>query len=203
MDQPAMMRMLIEQASAKLRRAVSGVPSDLFGQRPGPGLNPVGFIYFHILRSWDEDLSVLCQDLPPDGDVWHRAGLSAKLDYEPLGHGRGGRGVGVGFDDTEVDAVPQRLDILTRYHDLLDNETGAWLESRSADELNRKRHSEGAESRGISRYSPASLLVMIALHQAEHAGDIKFVKGMLGMPDATFPGSTGSARQRWRRIEGT
>ena len=71
-----MLRALIEQSSSKLRRAASGVPDELFGKRPGRSLNPIGFIYFHVLRSWDEDLNVLCRNLAPDDDTWHRAGLS-------------------------------------------------------------------------------------------------------------------------------
>ena len=178
---------LVMQSSAKLRRAASRIPEDLFGARPGPSLNPVGFIYFHILRSWDEDLSVLIQDLQPDEDIWHRARLSRALDYEPLGIGAAGRGVGVGYSDAEVDAVPKRFDVLSRYHDLLDEETTAYFDATSINDFFRERES-GPGHQHLGRFTPASLWRMEVLHHAEHSGDIKFVKGMLGMPDATYPG---------------
>jgi hypothetical protein len=37
---------------------------------------------------------------------------------------------------------------------------------------------------------------MVILHHAEHSGDIKFVKGMLGMPDPTYPGARSQSRSR-------
>ena len=177
---------LVARSSAKLRRAVSGIPDELFGKRPGPSLNPVGFIYFHILRSWDEDMSVLIQDRSRVEDIWHRAGLSRELDYEPLGTGAAGRGVGVGYSDAEVDAVPKRFEAVSRYHDLLDRETSAYFAATSIDDFFRERDS-GPGHQHLGRFTPASLWRMEVLHHAEHSGDIKFVKGMLGMPDATYP----------------
>ncbi len=147
----------------------------------------MGFIYFHILRSWDEDLNVLSQSREPEDDTWHRAKLSAAFAYEPLGIGAGGRGVGVGFSDAEVDAVPKHLDLLTSYHDLLDAETSEYFDRVSSDDFNRARES-GPAHRHLGTYTPARLWGMVVLHQAEHAGDMKFVKGMLGMPDPTYPG---------------
>jgi hypothetical protein len=186
-DQREVLRELVGQSSAKLRRAASGVPDELFGKRPGPSLNPIGFIYFHVLRSWDEDLNVQCRGSAPDDDAWHGAGLSDELDYEPLGRGAGGRGVGVGFNDAEVDAVPKRFDVLSRYHDLLDEEMLAYVETVTTDEFHRERESKHAHGR-LGAFSAASIMRMVILHHAEHSGDIKFIKGMLGMPDATYPG---------------
>ena len=195
MDQRETLRLLVEASSAKLRRAVAGVPGELFGQRPGPGLNPIGFIYFHILRSWDEDLNVLSQGRQPEEDTWHRAGFSDTLDYEPLGLGAGGRGVGVGFRDEEVDAVPKRPDVLARYHDLLDEKTGSFFEAVTSDDFILERES-GLAHRHLGPYTPARLWGMVILHHAEHSGDIKFVKGMLGMPDPTYPGARSQSRSR-------
>lgn len=187
MDQRAVMRGLVEQSSGKLRRAAGGLPDGLFGKRPGLSLNPIGFIYFHVLRSWDEDLNVLCRGRSPEDDAWHRAGLSDELGYEPLGRGAGGRGVGVGFSDAEVDAVPKRFEMLSRYHDLLDGETGAYFDMVTVEEFNRQREAGPAHGH-LGAYTPARLWGMVVLHHAEHSGDIKFVKGMLGMPDTTYPG---------------
>ena len=189
MSQKKTLQLLVSESSAKLRRAVAGLDDDLLQRRPGSSLNPIGFIYFHVLRSWDEDVSALCQQRPPEEDIWHRAGFSDWLRYEPLGRGHGGRGVGVGFSDDEVDAVPKRLDALSHYHDLLDAETSDWIEGLSSADFDRAHGGEMARSRGIDAYTLASVLRMIALHHAEHAGDIKFVKGMLGMPDPTYPGA--------------
>ena len=177
---------LVTQSSAKLRRAVSGLSEEVFSERPGPSLNPIGFIYFHILRSWDEDLSVLIQGRRPDDDIWHRRGLSDELAYEPLGIGAAGRGVGVGYSDADVDAVPKRLDVMSHYHDLLDAETAAYFAAAFSDDFFRERES-GPGYQHLGRFTPASLWRIEVLHHAEHSGDIKFVKGMLGMPDSTYP----------------
>jgi len=177
--------LLLKQSSGHLRRAVEDVPADLFGKRPGPHLNPISFIYFHVLRHWDWDMNVLCRDQTLETDLWHRLGFSDLMDYEPLGIGIAGRGVGVGFDDDEVDAVPARPDIFDRYHRLLEEEASEYLRAITSADLNEEINHAQAR---INPYSRESRMRNVILHNAEHYGDILFVKGMLGMPGPTYPG---------------
>lgn len=181
--------MLAEQSSGYLRRAVETVPDELLGKRPGPHLNSIGFIYFHVLRHWDWDMNILCRGQSLETDLWHRQGLSDATGYEPIGIGIAGRGMGVGYDDDEVDAVPARLDLMVEYHRALEDETAEYLHTTSENALNEQIEHEQAR---INPYTRESRIRNVILHNAEHFGDILYVKGMLGMHDVTYPGPAAS-----------
>ena len=175
-DQKETLRALIREATNDLRDTVKGIPSDAFERRPGPGLNPAGFIYFHVLRCWDLDVNVLCRGQERDGDAWHRGGFSEALDYEPLGCGMGGSGVGFGYTDDEVDATPMDLDALMGYHQMLEDETYAYFNRVSMEELNAERTSENSRE---NPFKPERWLRHMISHTNMHIGDIQYVAGML------------------------
>lgn len=176
MDQKETLRALVREATGDLRETVEDIPQEQFEQRPGPGLNPAGFIYFHVLRCWDLDVNVLCQGQARDADAWHRGGFSDELSYEPLGNGMGGSGVGFGYTDGEVDATPKDLDALMRYHQLLEDETYAYFDTVSIDELNREHTSENSRE---NPYKPERWLRHMISHTNMHIGDIQYVTGMV------------------------
>lgn len=182
MDQKETLRLLIREATQDLRDTIQDVPQDLMAKRPGPHLNPIGFIYFHVLRCWDEDVNVLCRNQGPEGDAWHRGGLSQELNYEPMAHGSG---VGWGYSSAEVDAAPKQLTALMRYHQMLEDETYAFLNEAGSDELNAERQSEYSRE---NPFRPERWLRHMISHTNMHIGDIQYVKGMLGMSDGTYPG---------------
>jgi hypothetical protein len=185
MNQKETLRLLMKEATQDLRYTIEDVPQELAEKRPGPHLNPIGFIYYHVLRCWDRDLNVVNRDQGPSGDAWHRGGFSAELDYEPLGHGAGGSGVGFGYSAEEVDAAPKRLDALMRYHQMLEDETYAYLAQVSSEELNAERPSEHSWE---NPFRPERWLRHAISHTNMHIGDIQYVKGMLGMSDGNYPG---------------
>ncbi len=185
MDQRETLGLLVEQSSGHLRWAVETVPDELFGRRPGPHLNSIGFIYFHVSRHWDWDMNILCRGQSLESDLWHRSGLSEGMGSEPLGIGIAGRGMGVGYNDAEVDAVPSAPDVLAGYHRALEAESAAYLRTTTESDLNAEIEHEQAR---INPYTRESRIRNVILHNAEHFGDILYVKGMLGMHDATYPG---------------
>lgn len=185
MDQRETVRLLVREATQDLRDTVKDIPQELFERRPGPHLNPMGFIYFHVLRCWDLDVNVLCRGQEPDGDAWHRAGLSEELDYEPLGIGIDGSGIGYGYTDAEVDASPKQRDVLMRYHQMLEDETYAYLETATSDDLNAERRSEHSRE---NPYRPERWLRHMISHTNIHIGDLQYVAGMLGRTDGSYPG---------------
>ncbi|MEZ4521445.1 MAG: DinB family protein [Thermomicrobiales bacterium] len=178
MDQKETLRALVREATQDLRDTVADIPQELFERRPGPGLNPANFIYFHVLRAWDLDTNVLCRGQERDGDAWHRGGFGDELNYEPLGHGAGGSGIGFGYDDDEVNGTPKDHEALMRYHQILEDETYAYFDAVSLDELNRERSSEHSRE---NPYRPERWIRHMISHTNMHIGDIQYVKGMLGM----------------------
>jgi hypothetical protein len=178
-------REMIDQASADLRGEIASMTDELLAQRPGANLNPVGFIYFHVLRSWDRDLNHLILGQDQHDDAWHRGGFAAESDFEPSGTGLSGAGTGMGYSNAEVDAVPKGKALLGRYHDQLFQETLAYLDGSSGS----TRFDEALENplSPTNPFTPRWRLQHLIRHTCKHLGDIQFVKGMLGIPDPTYP----------------
>lgn len=186
MDQKETLRLLIREATQDLRATIEPVPQELFDRRPAQHANPIGFIYFHVLRCWDQDVNILCRGQDPAEDAWHRLGLSEKMGYEPLGCGVNGEGIGFGYTDAEVDAVPKRREALMRYHQTLEDETYAYLDEATSDDLNAERQSEHSRE---NPYRPERWLRHLISHTNMHIGDIQYIAGLQGVPDGSYPGS--------------
>lgn len=76
-----------EQVSAMatmLAQQVGSLDDATLAKRPGPALNPIGFIQWHILRIWDLDLNLLIKGGAPETDAWHRGGYGDEIGYEPI-----------------------------------------------------------------------------------------------------------------------
>ena len=174
-------RHMLDGVSNNLRDAVASVSDEDFDKRPVAGANPVHFVYFHVLRHWDRDINVYCQREPPEQDAWHRHGLSAALDYEPLGLGAGGIGTGYGYSAEEVDRLPLDAEGLGRYHAILIEETRAYLAGLDPATLDAPQQFEGRS------YSIGQRLRHLIAHSYLHLGDIEYAKGLLGAPAGDFP----------------
>ena len=172
---------MIDGSSNNLRDAVATVDADDFDRRPAPGANPVSFIYFHVLRHWDRDISVYCRAQPPEQDAWHRHRLSEALGYEPLGKGTMGLGAGFGYSDADVDELPLDAEGLGRYHQILVEETDEMLALPNEQELVEQTQLDGRA------FTPGQRLRHLIAHNYLHVGDIEHAKGLLGAPAGDFP----------------
>lgn len=198
MSEIDVLRQLIDEADKDLWQTVEGAPQEVFERRPAPGLNPPGFIYFHLLRHWDRDVAVRCLGREPEQDIWHQGGFSSELDYEPLGKGSTSIGTGFGYSEAEVDATPKDLQVLMRYHRMLQDETTVYLDGADDETL----HEERTSPHSIENpYTPERWLRHLISHTNMHIGDIQYALGAVttlsGEPPAfdadNFPGSPPSA----------
>jgi hypothetical protein len=174
----------IDTMSTMLTNVVTEVDDLTLARRPGPELNPLGFIYFHILRVWDMDLNVLITGGTPANDAWHRGGYTDELGYDPDGKGGRGLGIGFGYTDEEVDAVPCRLAPLRSYHEQLAAETRAYLAGAGDDELSREVVAVGQPSTTGARVQH------IVAHSWNHIGEMRLSKCLLGYLEPTTPPRT-------------
>jgi DinB superfamily len=182
MDEAANYAQQISDMSKMLTTVLSGVSDAKLQERPALTLNPTGFICFHLLRVWDYDLNMLIQGRPGEQDAWHRGGIGELAGYEPLGKGGGGRGIGFGYTDAEVDEVAYRTDWLGAYQALLMEETQAYLSTADETELQRE-FSAGAT--GVA--TPTLRLQHTVAHSWNHIGEMRMTKSMIGFPDPTTP----------------
>lgn len=171
-------RTLVEE----INRTLAGVPDELLYQRPGPSLNPIGWNHWHLLRIWDMELNQIIKGREPSEDTWYRAGYSEHSGYNPEGKGAGGAGTGMGYTDEEVDEVQIRRAIIRSYQLKLMAETASYLRAADDAELERKVTYWAGET------TCAKIIEQAIRNGWMHYGEIRFVKGMLGYPDPTYPG---------------
>jgi hypothetical protein len=147
-------------------------------ERPGPHLNPAGFIYWHILRVWDTDLL----DIRGNDDIWTRAGYTAALGYQPVIR-RGDDGAeyndGYGYTDADVAAIPYQLEHLNGYLRQLVDETLAYLDRADEAELQRSIVLPYRDE----PFTPSELVEHTILHSAYHIGELQITRGLLGLRD--------------------
>ncbi|MEZ4522697.1 MAG: DinB family protein [Thermomicrobiales bacterium] len=158
------------------------VPEDILYKRPGPSLNPVGWNYWHLLRIWDMWLNVQIHGRDVSEDTWHRGGFSEKSGYNPDGKGGRGGGTGMGYTDAEVDEVQIPLEIIQEYQRQLQAETEEYLRGADEDELNRSVPYWAGE------ITCAKMIEQSIRNGWMHYGEMRYAKGMLGRPDASYPG---------------
>ena len=106
------------------------------------------------------------------------------MGYTALGNGPGGSGLGFGFNDTEVDAIPHRLDVLRRYLAQLLAETDGYLADASDAELVAAIERAGSP---IGQFTPAARIQHTVAHSWNHTGELRMTKSMLGYPDPSGP----------------
>lgn len=169
---------------AMLDAQIAEVPDDKLYQRPGPSQNPVGFIYWHILRIWDLDLCLYHGRNPLKDDIWHRDDFAAQAGYNPDGIGLRGLGMGVGYSDAEVDAVRVSRPVLGSYEAALVAATNAYLDSTDEATIRAERPSLLSPGQTLT---VASRIQHTIAHSYHHLGEIRFVKGTFGMTDPTYP----------------
>ncbi len=173
----------IRSASDFLGTQVEEVPADLLYARPGPSLNTVGWNYFHVLRVWDADLNWLAKGQNPMEDAWHRGEFTEKSGYNPDGKGGRGSGLGFGYSDSEVDELDDiPVSVLQEYQQQLMDETEEYLSSSDEAEMQREFESP------FGTDNPAARMQHTVGHTWNHIGELRFIKGMHGIYDGTYPG---------------
>ena len=184
MSELAVLRRMIDSTYSLLASTVEGATERQFSERPGPGLNPAGFLYFHVLRHWDRDVNILCRGQALESDAWHRGGFGDELDYHPLGLGLRGLGTGIGYTDAEVDAVPTNLEILNRYQQMLYAETIDYMDGLDDNRINEEIENPFAP---VNPFTISARLQHLVTHTNYHTGDIAYAMGAFGWHDATRP----------------
>ena len=175
-------RTMIQFATNDLEEAISTVGNGQFGTRPNPNANPVNFVYFHVLRHWDRDINVRIQGQDPSQDAWHRGGFSELTGYNPDGKGDPNLGTGYGYSQAEVNEVTADKSALTRYQQMLREETDALLTSQDEESLRVERASPSGGT-----LTTAGRLQHLIAHTYVHVGDIEYIKGLVGAPACDVP----------------
>ena len=115
-----MLRQQLHTVNLRLHHTASGLTADELIARPLPGVNPIGFILWHMVRSQDWAVNTAVRGAPEliKRDPWRST---------PLAH----PGMGTGFDLEEAADVAAEfpLPLLLSYADAVHAETVTWLDS--------------------------------------------------------------------------
>jgi hypothetical protein len=137
--------------------------------KPAPKANPIGFIFWHFIRHEDETISSL-QKKP---SVWESEKWYQKLGMDP-------KAQGTGFKEPEVDKVATLpLADLLKYTEHVAQNAQDYLITLKDTELDNI-----PDPNSPRRTLVVILRSFIIAHGWWHIGEIKYIKGMLGMPFA-------------------
>jgi DinB family protein len=126
MNSIAMLRQQLHTVNLRFHHTAGDLTVDELTARPLPGVNPIGFILWHMARSQDWAVNTAIRGRPE----------LIKLEpwsWSPLAH----PGIGTGFDEAEAHEVAREVELrpLLAYADAVHRDTVAWLESISEADL--------------------------------------------------------------------
>jgi uncharacterized damage-inducible protein DinB len=147
------------------------IQPEIMKWQPVKNANSVGFLLWHILRTWDAYL----QFVDGSEELYDKNKLSLKFGFESAGKGVGGRGVGTGFTPEEAaDVIPQPA-ALNEYLVALSERTTQYLKQASEKDLGK----EIKVPWWPAPSSVAGVLIHILAHSFMHLGEAQYVKGMV------------------------
>lgn len=137
--------------------------------KPAHNANPIGFIFWHYMRSQDEIIAQL-QKKP---SVWTRDNWWEKMGTDPKASGAGAK-------EPEIDraaAVP--LPLMMQYAEAVGRESLQYLSALDDSKLD-----DPVDPNRPKRTVVIMLRSFVVAHGWWHIGEIKYLKGMQGMPFA-------------------
>lgn len=167
MDLRELLIELFDRIPEHVREAVTGLSPEQLATAPEPGSNTVGWLVWHLTRVQDDHVAELLdqdQVWAGDGGWPARFGLAA-----------GALDTGYGHSPAEVATVrPESAEALIEYYDAVAARTGELLRRVTAADLDRV----------VDEWwdPPVTLgvrLVSVADDDIQHAGQAKYVRGLL------------------------
>ena len=137
--------------------------------KPSPKANPIGFIFWHFMRIEDD----MVQGFQGKPSIWGSEKWYKKLGMEA-------EVTGMGFKEEQVDNVATLpLSELTLYAGRIAKSAEDYL--KSIDDIELDRIPDPSHPR---RSIAVALRAFLIAHGWWHIGEIKYLKGMQGMPFA-------------------
>ena len=135
--------------------------------KPAPTANPIGFIFWHFMRIEDN----IIQGFQSKPSIWE-----SEKWYEKLGIDA--KASGTGFDEEQVDKIAAlSLPELVEYAQHVAKSAADYLDSLEESELDHT-----PDPNRPRRTIAVTLRAFVIAHGWWHDGEIKYLKGMQGMP---------------------
>lgn len=164
MDAKEYIKASLERSKGGLTRVTNTLTQEELGWRPASGCNSIGIILFHIARSEDSFIQSRLQDSP---QVWE-----SEKWFDKLGMDKDEAGSHYTVEQVNEFTVPD-MEKLVAYQDAVRETTLAYLDTLSADDLDRK------VTMPFGDFNVAGILALTVSHAAGHAGEMSYLRGML------------------------
>jgi hypothetical protein len=162
-------RTIIEEMHGAMMADVKDLTQEQLAWKPAPGTNPIGFLFWHYVRTEDN----MIHSLTGKSSVWQVEKWCEKLGMDPDAQG-------TGFHEPDVDkAASLPLSETLAYAEKVFTETSDYLNSLDDAGLDYAPNPERPR-----RNVGMMLRNFVVAHGWWHLGEIKYVKGMQGMSAA-------------------
>lgn len=166
MDVAALLVELYGRIPPLVREAVDGLDPETLRRPPAAGTNPIAWLGWHIARVEDHQIA----ELTSERQVWVDGEWAERFGLEP-----DPANMGYGHDVDDVLAVrPESARAVVDYLDAVWDRTRAFLETLSADDLDRV-----VDERWDPPVTLGVRLVSIADDCLQHAGQAAYARGVL------------------------
>lgn len=156
-----------QRMSAELEQVLDGLTIEDIHKRPAPGANPIGWLCWHVTRSFDR----LLGDVVLGEQLWIKDGWHKKFNRLPDFNDTGS-----GYTDAQVDAlkIPD-LKTLLAYHRAVMRPLLNYLGNLTEKELDRQ--TPDSQRPGTTR--PVHDRLIAVLNNLQHVGQAGYVRGLL------------------------
>jgi uncharacterized damage-inducible protein DinB len=145
--------------------AVDGLSEDQLAARPGPDANSIAWLVWHLARGQDSQVA----DVAGHEQVWTSEGY---VDRFGLPFDAGATGYGQSSED--VGRVRASADLLTAYLRAVHERTVAYLDTLSADDLDRV-----VDDRWDPPVTLGVRLMSVVNDDTQHVGQAAYARGLL------------------------
>ncbi|OGO05448.1 MAG: hypothetical protein A2Y60_02870 [Chloroflexi bacterium RBG_13_54_9] len=135
--------------------------------RPAPQANPIGFLFWHFVRTEDN----LVRRLQGESSIWQAEGWDRKFGLPAQD-----QGTGFATDQVTQLSLPPLAEFMP-YAEKVMNNTSDFLKG-----LDDGRLGQPLDPERPTRNIATMVQSFIVEHGWWHLGEIKYIKGMLGMP---------------------
>ncbi|GGO73929.1 mycothiol transferase [Nocardioides deserti] len=144
---------------------VDGLSEDQLVHRPAPGTNPIAWLVWHLARVQDDHVA----EVAGREQVWTAQGFADRfgLPFER-------DATGYGQSDEEVGQVRASADLLAAYLRAVHEQTVAYLDTTTADDLDRV-----VDEQWDPPVTLGVRLVSVVNDDTQHVGQAAYVRGLL------------------------
>ena len=155
-----------EQIEETLTRTVEGLGPDDLERRVQPGVNPIGWLVWHLLRVQDDHVA----DVAGTEQVWTAEGWAGRFG---LSVDDAATGYGMSGDEVDAVRVPS-ADLLLGYSRAVHARSAEFLRGLSDDDLDRV-----VDTRWDPPVTLGVRLVSVVNDCTQHVGQAAYVRGLL------------------------